>query len=46
MRYIICICVILVAVYWSEVTDFVSGNAHQANVAIKTWLVNHTPKHE
>ena len=46
MRYIFCILVILAVVYWPEVSGFVSGNLHSANVAIKAWLVNHTPKHE
>jgi len=36
--------IIFVVVYWTEVSNFVVGNASTAGNRISHWLVDHTPK--
>lgn len=36
--------IIAVCVYWTEVSNLVTGYTSLANSSVKQWLVDHTPK--
>jgi hypothetical protein len=45
MRKILLIAAILAAfVWWTEISNFVSGNAQHASSSVKQWMIDHTPK--
>jgi hypothetical protein len=43
-KLLLIIAILLVCIYWTEVSNFVSGNLSSTNSSVKQWLVDHTPK--